>query len=91
MDYKLIYDTKTGKLNSINRLSDNASIPICEGNTDYQEFLKWNKAQKIPLDLNSTIEVVKPEPVRDLAKEIDVLKSQVATNTSKITAIEKVK
>jgi len=27
--------------NSITRLSDNASIPIAEGNTDYQEYLAW--------------------------------------------------
>lgn len=27
--------------NSITRLSDNASIPLAEGNTDYQQYLTW--------------------------------------------------
>ena len=72
----------TGQVCSIQ--NDNMSIPICEGNTDYQEFLKWNKVQKTPLDLNSTIEVVKPEPVRDLAKELDELKGKVIVLENKI-------
>ena len=75
--YKLRYDMNTGKVTSITRLSDGASIPLCEGNTDYQEFLKWNKAQETPLDLNSTIPVIPPEPARDLAKEIDELKARI--------------
>ena len=91
--YKLIYSDISGRVASVIKTDGNItySFGLSEDNTDYQAFLKWNKAQKTPLDLKSTIEVVKPEPVRDLAKEIDVLKSQVATNTSKITAIEKVK
>ena len=75
--YKLNYDITTGKISCIIRLSDNASIPICAGNTDYQTFLVWNKAQKTPLDLNSTIPVVPPVPPRDLAKEIDLIKIDV--------------
>ena len=39
---------------------DNADIGLSEQNPDFVEFLKWNKAQKTPLDLNSTIDVVKP-------------------------------
>lgn len=27
--------------NSITRLSDNACIPLAEGNTDYENFIKW--------------------------------------------------
>lgn len=70
--YKLGYNPTTGKVCAIQ--NGNASIPLCEANTDYQEFLKWNKVQKVPLDLNSTIVLVKPVPVRDLAKEIDDIK-----------------
>ena len=43
----------------------------------YQEFLIWNKAQKTPLDLNSTIEVVKPVPPRNLVAEIDTMKVDI--------------
>ena len=41
--YKLTgIDTLTGKpLNVIIRLSDHASIPMSEGNRDYQEYLEW--------------------------------------------------
>jgi len=75
--YKLSYDAMTGKVSCIIRLSDNASIPLCEGNSDFQDFLKWNSKQPTPLDLNSTIPVIPPEPVRDLAKEMDELKARV--------------
>ena len=74
--YELIYNKITGKVQSIQ--NGNMSIPLCEANTDYQGFLKWNKAQKTPLDLNSTIPVVPPIPERDLAKELDELKAKVA-------------
>jgi len=74
--YKLIHDTFTGKLNCITKMGE--YIPICEDNSDYQEFKTWNKAQKTPLDLNSTIEVVKPEPVRDLAKEITIIQERLS-------------
>ena len=53
--YKLNYDTETGKVESIQK--DNMTIPICEGNIDYQEFLEWNKEQKIPLDINSSLKI----------------------------------
>jgi hypothetical protein len=83
--YKLCYDL-TGQVSGINK--DGAFIPLCEGNTDYQTFLKWNSEQEVPLDLKSTIPVIPPEKSRDLAKEIDTLKAQVATQTTKITALE---
>jgi len=75
--YELVYDGITGKVRSIKRLSDNTFIPLYERNMDYHDFLKWNKAQSKPLDLDSTIPVVPPVPVRDLAKEIDELKLRV--------------
>jgi hypothetical protein len=33
----------------IKRLSDNAFIPFAEGNTDYQEYLKWLAEGNTPL------------------------------------------
>lgn len=47
-------------------------------NSDYQAFLEWNGEQDIPLDLNSTIPVVAPEPARDLMAELDVMKVDIA-------------
>jgi len=41
MSYKLHKDYFTQKNVSVRRLSDNASIPFDEDNTDYQEYLKW--------------------------------------------------
>ena len=65
-----------GKVSSIQ--NDTMSIPLCPDNTDYQQFLEWNKAQKKPLDLKSTIEPVTPEPIRDLAAEVDDIKTALA-------------
>ena len=75
--YKLLYDQGSGKVSCIMRGND--SIPICEDNTDYQEFLEWNKEQKVPLDLKSIYEPtlaeiqakVNAEAIRKLA-EIDL-------------------
>ena len=43
--YKIINDTQ------ILRTTDNAIIPVCEENNDYQEYLKWtnegNQAEKL--------------------------------------------
>jgi len=41
--YKLKNDPITGELNCILKVegSTNLSIPIAEGNTDYQEYLAW--------------------------------------------------
>jgi hypothetical protein len=37
--YKLI--KADGTIRAILRISDNASIPLNEANTDYQEYLAW--------------------------------------------------
>ena len=42
MSYKLISPVVTGDpITSVMRLSDEASIPFDEANTDYQEYLEW--------------------------------------------------
>jgi len=42
MSYKLVKNSETNELFPvIIRLSDMASIPINEANTDYQEYLQW--------------------------------------------------
>ena len=41
MSYKLLPDKYGEPADTILRLSDNAYIPICTGNTDYQEYLAW--------------------------------------------------
>lgn len=87
--YKLEYSTTDGKVGSIRRLHDNASIPIAEGNSDYQEFKKWNAEQSVKLNLasvnqdiilaNATLEAEKAKKEQDKLliideKEIDKLK-----------------
>ncbi len=62
-EYKLIYGDD-GKVSTINL--DNSYIPLDEGNRDYQEFLEWNKTQRTPLDLKSTIKI---EARKDPTKE----------------------
>lgn len=76
--YKLTYDELTGKVNGVSKTMGSLVmfIPLAEDNSDYRDFLAWNKEQKPPLDLNSTIEIIKPV-TRDLAKEIDILKSEI--------------
>ena len=39
---------KLNEHNSIQRLSDGASIPLAEGNRDYQEYLIWLSEGNIP-------------------------------------------
>ena len=39
--YKLLLNSITGKEDCVQRLSDNAFIPMNPDNTDYQAFLKY--------------------------------------------------
>lgn len=39
--YRLMNDTLTHKLSSIQRLSDGSFIPFDPANRDYQEYLAW--------------------------------------------------
>jgi hypothetical protein len=41
MNYKINKDEITNKITCIIRISDGASIPLDEENTDYQEYLEW--------------------------------------------------
>ena len=47
--YKLIKSAFTGEIRSVQRLSDNAFIPMNEANTDYQAYLKWLDEGNTPL------------------------------------------
>ena len=47
--YKLVNNSYGGKASMIQRLSDNAFIPINEDNTDYQAYLKWLAQGNTPL------------------------------------------
>jgi hypothetical protein len=66
--YKLEYNTMDGKVGSIRRLHDNASIPIAEDNSDYQEFVKWNTAQAIPLNMTDKSQAILDEIIATQAK-----------------------
>jgi hypothetical protein len=46
--YKL-FKNCFGDTNSVIRLSDNASIPFDNDNTDYQNYLKWVEEGNTPL------------------------------------------
>jgi len=86
--YKLRYGFD-GKVSGV--AIGNKYIPASTDNVDFQNFLEWNKAQKEPLDLNSTIEPVKPQPVRDFAKEIDELKAKIsALEETTVTISDKI-
>ena len=47
--YKLYKNKITQEIGSIQRLSDNAFIPLDPTNTDYQEYLKWLSEGNEPL------------------------------------------
>jgi len=76
MNYKPYYDTQTGEILSIIRATDNACIPICKENMDYQQYLRdVPEADRFPeKDLSK---IVIPEPPRDLATEITALEERI--------------
>lgn len=39
--YQLMIDRRTGEINLIKRIADNAFIPMDEANSDYAAYLKW--------------------------------------------------
>lgn len=46
--YKLVNNSYGGEASMIQRLSDNAFIPMSEANTDYQAYLAWLEAGNTP-------------------------------------------
>jgi len=47
--YKLLKNTLTGQVDTINRLQDNAFIAIGLDSLDYQAYLKWLAEGNTPL------------------------------------------
>lgn len=47
--YQLKNDKLKNEICAIIRLSDNANIPISEGNRDYQKYLEWIAQGNTPL------------------------------------------
>ena len=46
--YKLVNNSYGGEASMIQRLSDNAFIPMSENNSDYQAFLRWCEEGNTP-------------------------------------------
>ena len=47
--YQLLPNTSMGLATCVKRLSDNAFIPMSEGNTDYIAYLRWLEEGNTPL------------------------------------------
>ena len=47
--YKLVNNSYDGQASMIQRLSDNAFIPMSENNSDFQAYLKWLADGNTPL------------------------------------------
>ena len=51
--YKLIKN-KDNEVSCVLRIEDNTVIPVSEGNTDYQTYLKWLAAGNTPEPAENT-------------------------------------
>jgi hypothetical protein len=77
--YKLNYG-ETGKVESIQK--ENKTIPISEANKDYLEFLKWNREQDNPLDVDGVNigilaeaeKIQKKQQLQHVLDELDIKK-----------------
>jgi hypothetical protein len=55
--YKQLTDFLGGvRVDAVQRLSDNASIPFDPDNTDYQEYLRWCEEGNEPLPADEVTE-----------------------------------
>jgi hypothetical protein len=46
--YKIVIDKLTGNQSGVERISDDAHIPLDPDNTDYQAYLKWLEEGNTP-------------------------------------------
>ena len=54
--YKLCKSPNNTKIQTVQRISDNAFIPFDLANTDYQAYLKWLADGNIPLPADESSE-----------------------------------
>ena len=52
--YKLNKNPFTNQIDTVQRLADNATIPMDEQNSDYQAYLKWVAEGNTPLPAENT-------------------------------------
>jgi len=56
---QILPDGRTVNFDAVVRLSDLATIPFVEGNTDYAEYLAWLGEGNEPIDFD--IQILQPE------------------------------
>ena len=69
--YKLRNNTTTNKLDSVVKKIDNIevlSISICNGNTDYQEYLKWVEDGGVPEEADEKLSKILVKTKKKLKK-----------------------